>query len=409
MTRFYDRLETRDPGARQAAQFKALRALLKEAAAKSTALRKRLAGVDIAGLKGPADLARLPILRKADLKDLQAAAPPFAGLATVKPGAFGRLFLSPGPIAEPEGLADDPWGAARALFAAGVRRGDVVLNTFGYHLTPGGFILDSGARALGAAVIPAGPGNAEQQLDAIRLFRPTAYTGTPDFLKILIDRAADAGLGQPFKRALVSGAAFPPTLQKLIADAGCDAYQAYATADLGVVALESSARAGLIVNETVIVEIVRPGTGDPVPVGEVGEVVATRLDPHYPMLRLATGDLSKLLSGPSPCGRTGARLAGWLGRADQTTKVKGMFVHPGTVVDVMRRHPEVTKVRLVVGRRGETDTMTLHAETTAGDGIGTRLAETLQALTKLKGEVVVAAPGSLPNDGRIIADERPVG
>ena len=406
----YDRLETRDPGAREAAQFKALRAVLRAAAAKAPALRKRLSTIDLKTLKGPADLVGLPVLRKSDLKDMQADAPPFAGLATAKPGLLGRLFMSPGPIAEPEGLADDPWGAARALHAAGFRKGDVVLNTFGYHLTPGGFILDSGARALGAAVIPAGPGQTEQQLDALRLFRPNGYTGTPDFLKILIDKAAEAGLGAPFAKALVSGAAFPASLQAEVKARGVDAYQCYATADLGVIAYETAARAGLVVNEGLIVEILGPGTGDPVGPGEVGEVVATRLDAHYPLLRFATGDMSRFLDGPSPCGRTGRRLAGWLGRADQTTKVKGMFVHPGAIATVAKRHPEIGRARLVVTRANEVDVMTLHAETTSTDpGLAARVGETLQALTKLKGAVTLVAPGTLPNDGKVIADERPIG
>lgn len=410
MAGYFDRLETRDPEARIAAQFKALRTLLKAASAKAPALRKRLLEVDLKALKGPADLAPVPVLRKSDLKDMQTAQPPFAGFATLKPGAMGRLFMSPGPIAEPEGVEDDPWGAARSLYAAGFRRGDVVLNTFGYHLTPGGFILDSGARALGCGVIPAGPGQTEQQLEAIRLYQPNAYTGTPDFLKILLDRAAEAGLGAPFKRAVVSGAAFPPSLQADVKARGVDAYQAYATADLGVIAYESPAREGLIVNETLIVEILRPGTGDAVAPGEVGEVVVTRLDAHYPLLRFATGDLSRFLAGTSACGRTNARLAGWLGRADQTTKVKGMFVHPGTIADVMKRHPEIKRVRLVVSRSNETDVMTLHAETGAQEeALSRRIGETLQALTKLKGTVALAAPGALPNDGKIISDERPVG
>jgi phenylacetate-CoA ligase len=407
----YDRLEGRDPFARERAQFKTLRTMLAYSKAKAPGLRRQLKGIEPKEIMNRAALTAIPVIRKSDLKELQSPESPFGGLTATKPGALGRLFLSPGPIADPEGLASDWWGAARALYAAGFRKGDIVQNTFSYHLTPGGFILESGARALGCAVIPAGPGNTEQQLDCIRHFHPIGYVGVPDFLKALLDKCTEAGVNQPFKKALVSGAAFPPSLQNVIADYGVDAYQAYATADLGVVAYETAARNGLVVNETVIVEILRPGTGDPVPDGEVGEVVVTRLNADYPLLRFATGDLSKVVKGKSACGRTGMRLAGWLGRADQTTKVKGMFVHPGTIAEVMKRHPEIHKVRLVVERKGEQDVMTLQAETRrkVADGLAGVVSDTLQALTKLRGSVELVAPGTLPNDGKIIADERPVG
>jgi phenylacetate-CoA ligase len=405
----FDRLESRDPAARERAQFKTLRQLLPYCQAKAPALRRQLKGVDPKEISGREALAALPVMRKSDLKDMQSPTDPFGGLAATRVGALGRLYLSPGPIADPEGTSPDWWGAARALYAAGFRRGDIVQNTFSYHLVPAGFVLDSGARALGCAVIPAGPGATEQQLDCLRHFRPVAYTGTPDFLKILIDKAAEAGIASTFKKGLVSGAACPPSLQKFFTEAGVEVYQAYATADLGIVAYESPARAGLIVNETMIVEILRPGTGDPVPEGEVGEVVVTRLNPDYPLLRFATGDMSKVLPGASPCGRTGLRLAGWLGRADQTTKVKGMFVHPGSVVEVMKRHPEVTKVRLVVTRAGETDAMVLHAETASKtNALPDMIAETLRSVTKLNGKVELVDPGALPNDGKVIADERPI-
>jgi phenylacetate-CoA ligase len=290
----------------------------------------------------------------------------------------------------------------------GFRTGDVVLNTFGYHLTPGGFIMDSGARALGCVVIPAGPGNTEQQLEVIEAFRPVGYCGTPDFLKILLDAAEKAGRdASSLRKALCSGAAFPKSLQEEIAARGVDAYQAYATADVGVIAYETSAREGMVVNENLIVEIVRPGTGDPVPTGEVGEVVVTNLDPHHPQIRLAVGDLTAALPGTSPCGRTGMRIKGWMGRADQTTKVKGMFVRPEQVAEIAKRHPELGKLRLVVTREGETDAMSLAAETGSPDeGLRNRVAETLQGVTKLKGAVDLVAPGSLPNDGKVIADER---
>jgi phenylacetate-CoA ligase len=403
-----DKREVQDPQKREAALFKDLRSLLGFAAGKAPALRRQLKAVDVKGLKDRAALAGVPVLRKGDLLEMQKAAPPFAGLTTLKPGQLARLLISPGPIADPEGAFMDWWGAARALAAAGFAKGDIVLNTFSYHFTPGGFIMDSGAQALGCAVIPAGPGNTEQQLQAIGMFRPTAYCGTPDFLKILLDKAAEAGAdASSIKKALVSGAAFPPSLQAELKSRGVDAYQAYATADLGVVAYETPARQGLVVNEDLIVEIVRPGTGEPAAAGEVGEVVVTRLNEDYPLLRLGTGDLSKVLDGPSPCGRTNMRLAGWMGRADQRTKVKGMFVDPAQVAEVGRRHPELGRLRLVVGRENEQDVMTLRAEAQAQDAaLAGKVADTLAAVLKLKGAVELITPGGLPNDGKVIADER---
>jgi phenylacetate-CoA ligase len=405
---YFDKRETMDPDKREKALFRDLRALLSIAKSKAPALRKQLKGVDIKALKNRAALAGVPVLRKADLLAMQQKAPPFAGLTTVKPGQLARLLISPGPIADPEGVYMDWWGAGRSLAAAGFAKGDVVLNTFSYHFTPGGFIMDSGAQALGCAVIPAGPGNTEQQFQAITLFRPTAYCGTPDFLKILLDKAGEAGVDAScIKKALVSGAAFPLSLQDEIKSRGVDAYQSYATADAGVIAYETSARQGLVVNEDLIVEILRPGTGDPVSSGEVGEVVVTRLNEEYPLLRFATGDLSKVLDGPSSCGRTNLRLAGWMGRADQRTKVKGMFVDPAQVDAVGKRHPELGRLRLVVRRDNEQDAMILKAETQANDaGLTARVAETLAAVLKLKGDVELLKPGALPNDGKVIADER---
>jgi phenylacetate-CoA ligase len=409
MPDFYDPRETRAPAEREADLFARLPALL-EAALRAPAYAGRLKGLDPGPVTSRAALARLPVLRKAELPALQKVDPPFAGFVPEPLDSFGRLFSSPGPIFEPEGLGPDPWGAARALYAAGFRRGEVVLNTFSYHLTPGGFIMDSGARALGCPVIPAGPGNTEQQLEAIAAFRPAAYCGTPDFLKILLDAAERAGRDMScLKKALVSGAAFPKSLQEEIKARGIDAYQAYATADLGVIAYETSARDGLVVNEDLILEIVRPGTGDPVPEGEVGEVVVTNLDPHHPQIRLALGDLTAALSGASPCGRTNLRIRGWMGRADQTAKVKGMFVRPEQVAEVAKRHPELGRLRLIVTREGETDLMTLAAETAVpADDLRAAVAATLLGVTKLKGAVDFVAPGSLPNDGKVIADERDV-
>jgi len=405
---FFDKHETADPEKREKAQFRELRALLEYAKGKAPALKKQLKGIEIKALKDREALAAVPVLRKSDLLALQQAAPPFAGFTTVKPGQLARLLISPGPIADPEGIYMDWWGAARALSAAGFAKGDVVLNTFSYHFTPGGFIMDSGAQALGCAVIPAGPGNTEQQLQAIALFRPAAYCGTPDFLKILFDKAAEAKADiSCIRKALVSGAAFPPSLQAEVKKLGVDAYQAYATADLGIIAYESEARQGLICNEGIIVEIVRPGTNDPVRDGEVGEVVVTRLNEEYPLLRLGTGDLSKFLPGLSPCGRTNRRLAGWMGRADQRTKVKGMFVDPAQVDAIGKRHPELGRLRLIVSRASEQDVMILKAEAqNAPAGLAEKVGETLAGLLKLKGAVELVKPGSLPNDGKVISDER---
>jgi phenylacetate-CoA ligase len=407
MPETFDARDAQDPAKREAELFGRLPDVLRAAMA-APAYAERLKAIDPARITDRQALSRLPILRKAELPALQKAAPPFGGFVGAPLSTFGRLFTSPGPIFEPEGTGADPWGAARALFAMGFRRGDVVLNTFGYHLTPGGFIMDSGARALGCVVIPAGPGNTEQQLEVIEAFRPVAYCGTPDFLKILLDAAKTAGRdASSITKALCSGAAFPKSLQEEVARRGIDAYQAYAIADVGVIAFETQAREGMVVNEDVIVEIVRPGTGDPVPEGEVGEVVVTNLDPQHPQIRLAVGDLTAALPGASPCGRTNLRIRGWLGRADQTTKVKGMFVRPEQVAEIGRRHPELGKLRLVVTRDGETDVMTLAAEAgSRGEDLREAVAATLQAVTKLKGSVDLVAPGSLPNDGKVIADER---
>ncbi|MHB2165421.1 phenylacetate--CoA ligase family protein [Alsobacter sp. R-9] len=410
MTEHHDARETRAPAEREADLFGRLPAVLAKALA-APGWARHLGAVDPATVTSRAALARLPVLRKADLPGLQKADPPFAGFISSPLDSFGRLFTSPGPIFEPECRHDDPWQAARALFAAGFRRGDVLLNTFSYHLTPGGFIMDGGGRALGCPVIPAGPGNTEQQLDVIAHLRPVGYAGTPDFLKIILDKAKEVGRdASSIRKALVSGAAFPASLRDELASRGVAAYQAYATADVGVIAYETPARDGLVVSEDTILEIVRPGTGDPVAPGEVGEIVVTTLDPHHPVIRLALGDLSAVMEGPSPCGRTNMRIRGWMGRADQTAKVKGMFVRPEQVAEVARRHPEVAKLRLVVTRADEQDQMTLRAETTTcSDAFVAALGETLQAVTKLKGRIELVAPGSLPNDGKVIADERPVG
>lgn len=367
-----------------------------------------LRGTDPASITSREALAGLPVLRKSELPALHRAVPPFGGFVADTPGSFARLFTSPGPIFEPEGRQADPWRGARALFAAGFREGDVVLNTFSYHLTPGGFIFDASARALGCAVIPAGPGNTEQQFELIEAYRPVGYSGTPDFLKILLDAAATAGRDvSSIKRALVSGAAFPKSLQEEMKSRGVEAYQAFGTADLGLIAFETVAREGMTVNEDLILEIVKPGTGDPVAPGDVGEIVVTSLDPHHPWIRLALGDLTAALPGVSRCGRTNMRIKGWMGRADQTTKVKGMFVRPEQIAEIGKRHPELGRLRLVVTRAGEADVMTLRAEcASAADALQSEVAATLRAVTKLGGTVELVGTGSLPNDGKVIADER---
>ncbi|GGH30594.1 phenylacetate--CoA ligase [Alsobacter metallidurans] len=410
MSEHYDALETRSPAEREADQFGRLPQVVAKALS-APGWAAHLGAVDPATVTSRAALARLPVLRKSDLPGRQKADPPFAGFLAEPIGAFGRIFASPGPIFEPEGTGPDPWRAARALHAAGFRAGDIVLNTFSYHLVPGGFILDSGARALGCPVIPAGPGNTEQQLDVIEHLRPVAYTGTPDFLKILLDKAAEAGRdASSIRKALVSGAAFPPSLRDHLQSRGVEAYQAYATADVGVIAYETPAREGLVASEEFILEIVRPGTGDPVPDGEVGELLVTSLDPHHPVIRLALGDLTAVLAGPSPCGRTGLRIKGWMGRADQTAKVKGMFVRPEQLADVAKRHPEIARLRAVVTRENEQDVFTVRAESaTCSDAFVAALGESVQAFTKLRARIELVAPGSLPNDGKVIADERPVG
>jgi phenylacetate-CoA ligase len=406
----FDTLETRPPEAREAELFGRLEQVI-AAAMNAPAYAERFAGLDPHDVKSRATLARLPVLRKAELPALQKASLPFGGFVPGKPGDFARLFTSPGPIFEPEGVKPDPWGAGRAAFAAGFRCGDVALNTFSYHMTPGGFIMDSAARAAGCAVIPAGPGNTEQQLELIAAFQPNGYLGTPDFLKILLE-AGDAA-GKPvrsIRKALVSGAAFPPSLQAIVKERSVDAYQAYATADIGVIAYESPARSGMIVNENIIVEIVTPGTGDPVAEGEVGEVVITSLDPQHPLIRLAVGDLTAAMPSGSACGRTNMRIKGWMGRADQTAKIKGMFVRPEQVAEIARRHKEIAKLRLVITRENEQDVMTLKAEVyDEPAGFIDALKQTLQAVTNLRGGVALAPLGGLPKDGKVISDERPVG
>jgi phenylacetate-CoA ligase len=405
----YDSLEIRDPAERERELMAALPQIIAHAM-RAPGWARHLKGVDPRSVNSRAALAKLPLLRKVDLAALQKDDPPFGGFAVTPPEKAKRLHMSPGALFEPQGQGKDFGNCARALFAAGFRPGDVVHNSFSHHLTPGAYILEEGAHALGCPTIPGGIGNTEQQLAAIVQYQPAGYVGTPDFLKILLDTAEKNGLGPlSFKRALVSGAALPASLLEELFRRGVAVLQCYAVAETGVIAYESEAREGLLVNEPLIVEIVRPGTGDPVAEGEVGEVVVTTANPDYPMIRLATGDLSAVLPGASPCGRTNMRIKGWMGRADQTAKVKGMFVRPEQVADIARRHPGLARVRLVVSRADEQDAMTMLAECAApGAGLDAAIAETLQAVTKVRGAVKLVAPGSLPNDGKVIADERPV-
>ncbi len=416
MSLHLDALETRSPLDREAALMAALPVQIAHAQQHSAAMAEILQGVDASRINSRAALAALPVTRKSELlarQQAQRAQDPFGGFSTigwkglVRHSGARRVYQSPGPIYEPEGASADYWRAARALAAAGFEAGELVHNCFSYHLTPGAWIMESGAHALGCTVIPGGVGNTEQQLAAIADLRPTAYVGTPSFLKILLEKAAEAGQRLSIHKAMVSGEACPPSLRDWFAAQGVAAYQCYATADVGLIAYETSAREGLVVDEGVILEIVRPGTGEPVPEGEVGEVVITVLNPDYPLIRFGTGDLSAVLPGPCPTGRTNQRIKGWMGRADQTTKVRGMFVHPGQVAEVLRRVPGTARARLVVSGEMANDQMTLRVECAQpSDALRTQLAEALRDVTKLRGEIEWATPASLPNDGKVIEDAR---
>jgi phenylacetate-CoA ligase len=404
---FYDALETRDPGERERDLLARLPAQLAHAKARSAHYGHALAAIEPRDIGSREALARLPVTRKSELAALQEATPPFGGLNATPPAALSRIFMSPGPIFDPEGRGADYWHAARPLFAAGFRRGEVALNCFSYHLTPAGSMMESGLHHLGCAVIPGGVGQTEMQALAIARLAPSGYVGTPSFLKLILEKCDELGLpARSMRRALVSGEAFLPPVRAFLADRGIEAFQAYGTADLGMVAYETPAREGLVVNEDMIVEIVRPGTGEPVPDGEVGEVVVTGFNADYPLVRFATGDLSAILPGASPCGRTNARIRGWMGRADQATKVRGMFVHPQQVAEVLRRHG-LARGRLVVENEAGEDRMTLHVE---GEGAGSDLVRSLEAtlreVMKLRGAIAWRPAGSLPNDGKVIEDAR---
>jgi phenylacetate-CoA ligase len=408
----FDTLETRAPESRERAQLAALRSQLAYARANAPAYSRLLAGIDPAAVTSRSELARLPVVRKSDLAELQKADRPFGGFATGWGDRLRRgplVFASPGALYEPEGEATDYWRLARSLFAAGFRTGDLIHNCFSYHFTPGGAMLESGARALGCTVFRGGTGQTEQQVQAIAELQPDGYVGTPSFLKIILEKADEQGVKlASLRKALVSAEAFPPSLREALGARGIAAYEVYASADLGAIAYESEAREGLIVDEGVLVEIVRPGTGNPVPSGEVGEIVVTTLfNADYPLIRFATGDLSAALPGTSPCGRSNMRIKGWLGRADQTTKVKGMFVHPSQIAEIVRRHPEIARARLVVDNEPGSDRMILHVEVSnprpaAAEGI----VASIRDVTKLRGDVAFHAPGELANDGKVIDDTR---
>ena len=404
----FDDLETRDPAARERDLMARLPAQVAHARAKAGYFTSLLAGFDAAAVSSRAALAKLPVTRKSGLVERQKALPPFGGLNATPASGLARIFVSPGPIYDPEGRRPDFWRAARALFAAGFRAGDVVLNCYSYHLTPAGSMFETGLHRLGCAVIPGGVGQTEMQARVIADLRPSGYVGTPSFLKLILEKCDELGTdSSSLKRALVSGEAFLPPVREFVRSRGIDAYQAYGTADLGVIAYESPSREGLVVDEEVIMEIVRPGTGDPVAEGEVGEVVVTPFNEDYPLVRFATGDLSAVLPGASPCGRTNMRIKGWMGRADQTTKARGMFVHPEQVAQVVGRH-NLGRARLVVGNDGGNDTLTLRVERDGAPDpeLMQAVEATLRDVTKLRGEVHFVACGSLPNDGKVIEDAR---
>ncbi len=402
MPGFFDALETRPPAEREQRLMERLPTQVAFAQSRSAYYGDKLRGVDAATIRTRAALLGLPVTRKADLMELQRASLPFGGLASTAPSHLARIFVSPGPIYDPEGRRPDFWRTARTLYAAGFRPGDVVLNCYSYHLTPAGSMFETGLHHLDCAVIPGGVGQTELQARVIADLKPVGYVGTPSFLKLILEKATElAHDTTSIKRALVSGEAFLPPVRDFLAARGIEAYQAYGTADLGLIAYETPAREGLVVSEDVIIEIVRPGTGDPVAEGEVGEVVVTTFNEDYPLLRFATGDLSAVLPGASPCGRTNVRIRGWMGRADQTTKVKGLFVHPHHVAEVLRRHG-LAKGRLVVENTDGEDRMTLHVEGAPGDAAA--IEASMRDIMKVRGTVVAAAV--LPNDGKVIADER---
>jgi len=411
MSNHFDALETRDPAQREAALLAALPNQVAHAKASARAFAKSLQSVDAASVNSRAALAKLPVIRKHELLEQQQAlrgTDIFGGFSAIAYGrAMPRIFASPGTIYEPEGARIDYWRMARAMFAAGFRENELIHNCFSYHFTPAGSMMETGAHALGCTVFAGGIGQTEQQVQAMAELKPAGYIGTPSFLKIIVEKAAEIGIALPsVRKALVSGEAFPPSLRDWLAELGITGYQCYATADLGLIAYETSAREGLVLDEGVIVEIVRPGTGDPVPEGEVGELVVTTLNPDYPLIRFGTGDLSAVLTGTCPTGRTNQRIKGWMGRADQTTKVRGMFVHPGQVAEVTKRFPAIKRARLVVSGEMANDQLTLKVETLETAGLAEKISEAVRDVTKLRADIALVEVGSLPNDGKVIEDAR---
>ena len=406
---FYDQLETRSPEEREGTLFASLPGQIRNAKQHAPAYTEMFRDIDPDAVHSRKTLAQLPVTRKSALIDLQKAKPPFGGLAAHGSGKLSRVFSSPGPIFESQTRRDDYWRFARALFAAGFRSGDLIHNTFAYHFTPAGFMVDSGAHALGCAVFPAGVGQTDLQIETMTILRPQGYTGTPSFLKVLLERAKEAATDvSSLTKALVSGEALPPSLREEIKTLGVDVLQCYGTAELGLIGYESPAREGLILDEKIIVEIVTPGTGVPVVDGQVGEVVVTTLNPDHPLIRFATGDLSAIMDGASPCGRTNLRIKGWMGRADQSTKVKGMFVHPSQVAEVIRRHREIVAARLVIKSDSNYDQMTLVCEVAdvRVSGLDEQIAGSARDVCKLRCEVDLVETGSLENDGKVIDDRR---
>jgi phenylacetate-CoA ligase len=411
MSNHFDALETRDPAQREAALLAALPKQVAHAKANAPAFAKSLQSVDAASVNSRAALAKLPVIRKHELleqQQKQRSTDIFGGFSAIAYGkAMPRIFASPGTIYEPEGARGDYWRMARAIFAAGFRENELIHNCFSYHFTPAGSMMETGAHALGCTVFAGGIGQTEQQVQAMAELKPAGYIGTPSFLKIIVEKATEMGVAMPsVRKALVSGEAFPPSLRDWLAERGIAGYQCYATADLGLIAYETSAREGLVLDEGVIVEIVRPGTGDPVPEGEVGELVVTTLNPDYPLIRFGTGDLSAVLPGTCPTGRTNARIKGWMGRADQTTKVRGMFVHPGQVAEVTKRFPAIKRARLVVSGEMANDQLTLKVETLEAAGLAEKISEAVRDVTKLRADIALVEVGSLPNDGKVIEDAR---
>jgi phenylacetate-CoA ligase len=412
MSRHYDTLETRSPAEREKALMQALPQQVAHAKANAPFFAGWLKDVDPASVTSRAALARLPVLRKSMLGEVQKKNPPMGGLITVPMSRVRHVFMSPGPIFEIDTDEPDYFRGARAMFAAGFRPGDVVYNTFSYHLTPAGLMMEAALRALGCAIVPGGVGNTELQLDAIAAIRPSGYVGTPSFLKILIEKAAELGKDiSSIKHAFVGAEALPPSLRQMFIDKGMSCLQSYGTADLGTIAYESpgigGAIEGMTVDEGVIVEIVRPGTGDPVPDGDVGEVVVTSFNRAYPLIRFGTGDMSAVLAGPSPCGRTNMRIKGWMGRADQRTKVRGMFVDPEQIAEIARKHPGLGRLRLVIDWVNQADVMTLKVEAAqSSPDLEKAMTDTIRTVCKVGGKVAFVAAGSLPNDGKVIDDVR---